>query len=343
MNLLILKVNHLGDNVVFVPVVQALRAAFPKARLHLVSTPAEAILYRGVLAAGDIFAPAERPAFNHAWRQQPWSVPGWLLRFARMRANGCLVSYDQGNFVHLISRWFGGDVRIGANMHYVRVRQSITHEVPPPTDWNVVRWNWAMGRALAQALDPRVDWPDVVPPPDLRHLLTRPSPEPKQTIVIHAGTKMAIRQWSMERFAELAARLARDHPVIWVDRPETRGVSLSPAITTVSPANVRELAQLVADARLYIGNNSGPMHLANAFGTPGVILSGPSSYGWDPYWYPDRWTVLRRPHLACLPCESPAKGVDRCANTGDPLACLNHWTVDLVEAAVRQRLSQAIR
>lgn len=337
-NLLILKVNHLGDNVVFVAVVQALRSRFPAARIRLVCTPAEAVLYHGVLPPHEIHAWAERLDFNHAWRRQPWRIPGWLLRLAAFKADACLVSYDQGNFAHLIARWLGGRIRVGANLHYVRIRDSITHEVPPPDDWNVVRWNWAMGRELARALDPAVPWPDTAPPPDLSHLREAPPALAGGPVVIHAGSKMAMRQWPRERFRELAGRLVRDHPVIWVDRPDTQITDLPPGVRTTSPANLRELAQLVAGARLYVGNNSGPMHLASAFGTPGVIISGPTGFGWDPAWYRERWTVLRHPNLACLPCESPATGVDRCANIAQPLACLHHWSVDQVERACRDRL-----
>jgi ADP-heptose:LPS heptosyltransferase len=252
------------------------------------------------------------------------------------------VSYDQGNFAHLLCRFLGGRKRVGANLRYVRVRNSITHEVPPPADWNVVRWNWQMGAALARAIDPAVNWPAEPACPDLSHLAPA-SPDRVGPIVMHAGTKMAIRQWPLERFAALAARLADLYPVVWIDRPETQEATLDPRVRRISPTDLTELATLLARTRLYIGNNSGPMHLANALGARGVIISGPSGFGWDPYWHRDRWTVLRHPALACLPCELPDTGVDRCGNLEAPLACLHHWTVDAVEAACRDQLARADR
>jgi ADP-heptose:LPS heptosyltransferase len=336
--ILILKVNHLGDNIVFVPVVAALRQCFPTSPITVVTSPVESELYAGIEGPTERFAPAIREVFNRQWRR-PWAAAQSWWRLRRFRADATLVSYDQANFPHLLAKLTGGPIRVGANMRYVRVRGSITHEVPSPSDWNVVRWNWRMGEALARQLSPEVVWPAEPPPPDLRHLA--PGAEPGSgPIVIHAGTKMHMRQWPLDRFAALAGRLARDHAVVWVERPETSGVALPPGVTPVRPQSLGELAALVARAKLYIGNNSGPMHLANAFGTPGVIVSGPSSYGWDPYWFRERWTVLRHPQLACLPCESPATGVDFCGNTAAPLACLQSRTVDRVAAACQERLAQ---
>ncbi len=339
MKLLIFKVNHLGDTVVFLPVIQTLRSLLPGACLKVVTTPVEAELYRGILRPHEIFAPASRPEFCHCWRLRPWSVPGWLLQFACFQADACLISYDQGNFAHLAGRWLGGRVRIGANLGHVRIRESITKEVPVPPDQSIARWNWDMGSALIRAVDPSLIWPEQMPAPDLAHLVGRHPATDDRPIVIHAGSKAAIRQWPVDRYAELAGRLARRHPVVWIDRPETRGVQLPTGVRSVRSDTLRDLVSLLAASRLFVGNNSGPMHLANALGTPGVIVSGPSHPGWDPAWYHARWTIMRHPALPCLPCENPSIGVNHCINTVEPLACLRYWSVDQVESACAIRLA----
>lgn len=336
---LIFKVNHLGDNIVFLPVVEALRECFPDSRILVVTSPVEAVLYQGPLGATEIFSPCPRERFNGTWRR-PWTALRWLLRLRSFKADGCLISYDQANFPHLLASRVGGPVRIGANMRYIRVRKSVTHVVPPPPDWNIVRWNWEMGRELAAAFGRGHLWPVLPRAPDLRHLLSSPPHQgTRKRVVIHGGSKSEFRRWPLEKFADLGRRLAADHDVIWINTPENRGVPIDSRWTLAEPPDLAALATVLASCDLYVGNNSGPMHMANALGRSGVIVSGPSSRGWDPYWYPERWTVLRHPALPCLPCEIPDVGILGCSHLAAPLACLHYWDAARVEAACRASLS----
>jgi hypothetical protein len=83
------------------------------------------------------------------------------------------------------------------------------------------------------------------------------------------------------------------------------------------------------------------MHLANALGLCGVVVTGSTARGWDPYWFRERWTVLRHPSLPCQPCERPNKVTSICANLAAPFACLRHWSAESVEAACRETLARA--
>jgi heptosyltransferase III len=86
--------------------------------------------------------------------------------------------------------------------------------------------------------------------------------------VIHPFSGSRKKNWPLERFQKLAARL--DEPVKWAAGPED-----------VFPGAVRfddlgGLANWLAGARIYIGNDSGITHLAAAVGTPTVALFGPT-------------------------------------------------------------------
>lgn len=341
MNLLLFKFVQLGDNVVFLPVVQALRARFPDWRITLLTTPREAPLYAAALPAADVFTD-EQLHFNSSWKR-PWELAAWWARLRARRPDACLVSFDQGNAAHLLARHSGARVRVGARIAHVRIGGSLTHDVPMPADGRVASWHWEMARALVRAHGV-TDWPDAPPPPDLSHLVNPPArePSPHPRIVIHAGSNQAFTRWPLERFAEVATRLARDCTVVWIDRPETSSAALPPAVCRISPADLRELVATLAGADLFLGNNSGPMHLANALGRPGVVVSGPTAHGWDPFWHRARWRVLRHSALPCVPCEwnEQFRLIRDCALTHDRLACLRHWSVDTVEAACREQLAR---
>jgi ADP-heptose:LPS heptosyltransferase len=84
---------------------------------------------------------------------------------------------------------------------------------------------------------------------------------------------------------QLAAALQQsfDLEPVFIGAPED---DLTPfrAFRTVQGATFSELARLMRDASLFIGNDSGPAHVAAAFGVPEVVLFGPSSLStWAPW------------------------------------------------------------
>lgn len=337
MRVVLFKVNHLGDSLVFLPVVQALRRRCPDWRLTVITAEAERPVYAGDLPPERIWTAPGRTVFNHSWRR-PWRYAAWWSRLRDERPDACLLSYDQGNAAHLLAWQSGAPVRIGAHLPWLHFRRALTHAVDRPPSARIADWNWAMAAALVR-LGGRDGWPDTPPPPDLRHLGGGVPREPR-LVVIHAGARAAIRRWGAERMAAVARLLVADGcRVAWVDRPDSRLPAPIPGVEPVAPGTLAELAGLLARASLMLCNNSGPMHLANALGTPLLVISGPSSRDWDPYWHRERNRVLRMPGLDCIGCEDSAAGTETCANVARPLACMEYWTPELVAAECRARLA----
>jgi len=105
---------------------------------------------------------------------------------------------------------------------------------------------------------------------------------------IHPFSGSAKKNWPLERFQQVAAKLESHLEVRWTAGPEE---SL-PAAQRFS--NLWDLANWLAGARLYLGNDSGISHLAAAAGVPVVVLFGPT----DPaVWAPrGRRIVMRSPN-----------------------------------------------
>ena len=121
--------------------------------------------------------------------------------------------------------------------------------------------------------------------------------------VIHPFAGSPKKRWPLERFQELARRLAHSMPVEWCAGPEDD----LPGARRFD--DLYDLACWLATARIYIGNDSGPTHLAAAVGTPVVALFGPS----DPaVWAPrgPRVAIAAAPALDAIAVEQVASLVE---------------------------------
>ena len=107
----------------------------------------------------------------------------------------------------------------------------------------------------------------------------------------------------------------------------------SKPINLAGQLSLKDLGALTARARLFIGVDSMPMHLAAAMGTPTVALFGPSRESeWGPWNVEQR--VVTTMH-SCRPC-----GIDGCGG-GKVSDCLTLLPVDAVHAAARELLARA--
>jgi len=163
---------------------------------------------------------------------------------------------------------------------------------------------------------------------------------------VNPGMTMVSKRWFPERFAALIERLlAHGHTVVLVGAPSDIPVNLSVMAALPEPCrpskdlidltaatSFGQLGAVIECCHLFVGNDSGPTHLAVAVGTPTVAIFGPTSpsmYG------PGQGLgkVVYKP-VACSPCF--IKG--RCARDCQDFRCLQAITVDDVWLEVEQIL-----
>ncbi len=117
-------------------------------------------------------------------------------------------------------------------------------------------------------------------------------------VLIHPFSGSPKKDWPLDRFRDLARRLERRIAVRWVVEPggkQVEGVDLAPPTS-----DLLELAQRLAGARLYVGNDSGITHLAAAAGAPVLALFGPT----DPAVWAPRGSRVRVLATGGAPVES---------------------------------------
>jgi heptosyltransferase-3 len=160
-------------------------------------------------------------------------------------------------------------------------------------------------------------------------------------IHIHPASRWSFKCWPSERNAELIDRLSAGHRLVVTAAPAPGEMSFIEEIvsrTKSKPVNlagklsIKELGALTARARLFVGVDSMPMHLAAAMGTPAVALFGPSG---EQEWRP--WRVAHRVVTTSHPCR-PC-GNDGCGG-GKISECLTTLGVDDVYAAAQELLGR---
>ncbi len=147
-------------------------------------------------------------------------------------------------------------------------------------------------------------------------------------VVIHPGASAPSRRYAPEGFAQAAQRLVLESgfSVVFTgdasERPlieSIRAMMAAPAHSLAGELSLAELAALIECAPLLIANNTGPVHIAAAVGTPVVDLYALTNPQHTPWAVPHR--VLNH-HVPCQPCHKSVcpQGHHDCLRLVDPAA-----------------------
>ena len=129
-------------------------------------------------------------------------------------------------------------------------------------------------------------------------------------VVFHTGARKLLRRWALQKWAELAVFLYQRYElqVIFVggeeDMADIEKIRKRLPFQTycfVGEGDLLSYAALAGRARLMVGNESGPMHMAAAMGVPVIALFGPGQPEiFAPYGAGNRYLHVK---LACNPCD----------------------------------------
>jgi lipopolysaccharide heptosyltransferase II len=361
MKILLVRLRLIGDVVFTTPAVTAIREAFPEARITYLVEPAAAPIVRGHPGIDEVcVAPHLR-----GWRRLVADLA--LGRALRRERFDLVVDFHGGPRASLLTWLTRAPRRVG---YAVKGRSWMyTEVVPRPADLrprHSVENQWDLlahlGRPLPAAPDPerhRVRM-DEAPEAAARvgaRLADAGLTPPRRLVVIHVSAGNPFRRWPSDHFVELARSLAARDPVrriILTAGPseaaaaqaivaratralEADGVPAADAagrIRTGDEYDLAELRSLVTRAAVYVGGDSGPLHIAATSDVPIVGVYGPTLPVRSAPWRPPglRTLAVERLDLTCRPCDQRA-----CVH-GD-FRCLTGLGPEAVVAAVEQVLA----
>jgi predicted lipopolysaccharide heptosyltransferase III len=333
-NILAIKLRYLGDVLLATPTLHGVRQAYPEARLSVLVNRGTGEILQANPDVDEIIL-LDRGSFLEQCRF------AWRLRRRGFDLVVDLTDGDRAAFLTWIS---GAPVRIGFNAEQRWTGRCYTTVVSgAPGAHRIERDLAALGPLGLSAQDrvPRV-WLRPEDDAGVRRLVERLDvPIDRPWVVIQPGARYWFKAWPPERFAELADQLTDRFGCQVLVGGSREEAALTKTVVTQAKSRllsiagltyVRTLAALLKRSALFVGNDTGVMHIAAAVGTPVVGLFGPSN---PAEWGPRGGSAeVIYKGLDCRTCFHPTcrRGEDN---------CMKLITVDeVMAAAVRQMRHQ---
>lgn len=312
-----IRLGAVGDVVRTLPAASALRAAYPRAQLAWLVEPRSA----GVVASQpwiDETIVFPRPELAAALRgARPGALAGRARAFReRLRARRFELVVDFHAILKsgILARASGAPMRASYARPYAREGAAVfaTHRaVLSERRASRFERNDALVRFLGVEA-PAAERPLAVPA-EAAERVDRALGGAPPAVVLNPGTSAATphKRWTVGGYAAVARALAAEGVPCAVSYGPAEGErALAEAIVAASEGAARlapetsslpELAALLARSRLYVGSDTGPLHLASLVGTPAVQLLGPTDPVENAPW---RGTPSRTVRVAvgCNPC-----------------------------------------
>lgn len=344
---LLIKLRHHGDVLLSSPVLSGLKTAAPQCEIDALVFADTADMLSGHPALKSLHCIGRHwkklgwlKQLQHEWallkvlKQQNYDLiihltdhprGAWLSRLlgprwsvAPQRAKG--AKWWKNSFSHLY-RTVGGGRRHTVDTHLDALRRLGIQPAPASRALHLEPGAEAQARVAA--------------------LLVQHEVNAGAFIQLHPASRWFFKCWPASLNAQLLRQLSlRGEQIVITAAPDERERQMVeaivaeagvPVVNLAGQLSLRELAALTAQARLFVGVDSAPMHIAAAVGTPCVALFGPSG---DKEWGP--WMVKSEVLTSAHPCR-PC-GQDGCGG-GKVSECLNAISVQQVLGAIDRVLA----
>ena len=311
--ILVVKLADIGDLLTASPALRALRRTFPDAQIDVLTTPAAAPALSPWLRIGVLTAPRNL-------MRRPGDLRGTADLLAALRG----ARYDAVAILHHLT------LRSGAAKYRLLAAATAAPVVAGLDNGNGGWLTHAVADEGFGACHEVEYWLRVVellgakrenypvlsgPYRDAERqryeaLLATLGPPP--VVVVHPGASgySMARRWETGRWAQLADALVERYgaQIVLVGTPADGAEVIEAAMTypcrnLAGLTTIPQLAAVLGQCDLFLGADSGVMHLAVSVGAPVVALFGPSNHlAWEPWNPEERNTVVVRLGLRCSPC-----------------------------------------
>ncbi|MBL8232582.1 MAG: glycosyltransferase family 9 protein [Bryobacterales bacterium] len=282
----IVRLRSLGDCVLTTPAIRLLKSHRPDLRIGVVTEPRFAGVFEGNPDIDDILDPSPRA----------------VIRFAPRL---CLNLH--GGMRSLVLTMLSG-ARYRAGFRHYRFPNLYNVRIPRSQEILGIERKVHTAEHLATAMFylgvPAGQIPRAA-------LYAKPMRTPHQYAVIHAFASAPSKTWPAERFRGIAEYVQRqmDLEPVFLGGPGDDLAAFQPYRTHTG--SLDDTKRLLRSASLFIGNDSGPAHMAAAFGLPVIVLFGASDpVVWAP-WQTISEQIIAPEGIAAIPVKRVVKALER--------------------------------
>jgi heptosyltransferase-1 len=292
--LLVVRLGSMGDIIHTLPAVTGLRRAFPEATIGWIVEERWAELLCTLPEPRSGPRSPRRPLVDRvhtvntkAWRRGLLSAQTWeqiAAGLSELRAQRYKVAIDFQGAVRsaLLARWSGAPTVYGFRQPRENVASMFYSRPVIARGSHIVEQNLSLAEAVAgRPLEvSKIEFPRD-------EAIERQREEQLRRIgdfaLLNPGAGWGAKQWPAERYGEVAKRLAEDGVKSLInfgpgEEPLMRAVESASAGAAKGVAgSLTELIALTRYARVFIGGDTGPMHLAAALDVPVVAIFGPTN------------------------------------------------------------------
>ena len=312
---LVIKLRHHGDVLLASPVFSALKHAAPHAEIDALVYRETAPMLSGHPAIS-VLHTIDRSLRKRGFAARA-AAEGRLWAALRARHYDLVVHLTDHRRGAWLKRLVGARYGVAPERKGLWWSTSFTHRYPLPraslrhtveTNLDALRriGLWPADEDKSLSFQPGDDAHAIVATLLASHGLVH-----GRFIVVHPGSRWLFKCWPAAATAALLDRLAaQGWPLVLTGAPDPaeralvtaiRAATQAPVIDLSGDLKLSELGAVIGAARLFIGVDSAPMHIAAAMKTPVVALFGPSGDAeWGPWRVPHR--VVASNEFSCRPC-----------------------------------------
>lgn len=292
--ILVIELWHIGDVVIATAALQSLRKMYPDASITLLAKEHALQLLEGSDLVDDIVAfdfPWTAMEGKYSPSRYDRAAISKVVESLKSRAFDLSLDCRMDLRSNILTRSIGARRRVGYDFGGGSFLLTDAVPAPPAGQHKVDDWRGLLKPLEATAphrmpadIEPRLDVTDRERD-EAAEVLRSYSIDAGQPIVgIHPGGSHAAKRWGTDNFARVGQELVhrqRAQVVVFVD-PDGCGSDMQIENAAFIRTSIREMMALFTHCDILLCNDSGPMHIAAALGTPvvAVFLTGnPEAYG----------------------------------------------------------------
>jgi len=301
--ILILLFGAIGDVTRALPLLTRVRRGYPQAHIAWAVEPASAPLLEAHPALNEILIYDRSQGPRQFWP---------FLQTIRAKQFDLVLDLQRHAKSGLVSLWSQAPVRMGFHRQNTKEGNWLcnTHTIDPVPDFSLKLWQYLCFADALGLPDNGVAFDLRLREEEERHIDALLADTPRPYVTFFLGSRWPSRFWFPTATAQVARTLQQEYDMgtVLIGGPgevvfasqvstalgETKATDLS------GETSVRDLIGIFSRARLGIGPDSGPMHIAAAVGTPVISLWGATSPIRSAPWGSEDF-VLRGP-ASCSPC-----------------------------------------